>query len=256
MIKDIPGLIEKVTIEIKNFTDVAVLGLSGGADSTLVACLCVKALGAKNVYGLHMPYNTLDLDTFNSRSKVLAKYLGVNDNLIQIGTAVDELSDEFSNLSTLNQGNMRSRMRMIALYTYNCQLAESTGKRCRVVGTGNLAEDAIGFQTKYGDSGCDFFPIGSLYKSEVYQLLEYFRDQNIITNDMIDRVPSAGLWSGHTDFDEIGYTYDEMEPSLRRVLSNKIDENKELDIIVNKMYLGGLHKIEPAPVIKLREFCD
>ena len=73
MIKDIEGLLTKITNEIKSRVDVAVIGLSGGADSTLVACLCAQALGKENVYGLHMPYGDTDRQKFNSRSQQLAK---------------------------------------------------------------------------------------------------------------------------------------------------------------------------------------
>ena len=159
-------------------------------------------------------------------------------------------------VSTLNSGNMRSRMRMVALYTTCRQWEEQKGGRVRVVGTGNYSEDAIGFQTKGGDNTCDFFPLGSLFKSEVYQLLEYFRDTGLITEEMINRTPSPGLWDGHLDETELGFRYNDIEPSLRRLMVGEVDKTNELDNKVYQMYLSGLHKVEPAPVFQLREFCD
>lgn len=258
MIKDIDSLIKQVTKEIRSFTDIAVVGMSGGADSTLVTVLCAEALGAKNVYGVHMPYGELDYDKFNANSVKIATRLGVYQKTISIRSSVNTLTLAMKdlNLSNLNLGNMKSRIRMVALYSMACSVGElKPGKKVRVMGTGNVSEDGIGYQTKFGDSGCDIFPIGSLFKSEVYQLLSYFRDKGIITEDMIDRVPSAGLWDGQLDIDEIGYTYDEMEPALRTLLAGKNPSNEfEKEILV--MHENGLHKTQPAPVIKLRKFCD
>jgi NAD+ synthase len=268
MIKNIRGLLSKVKNHIREQTDIAVVGLSGGADSTLVAILCREALGEYSVHGLHMPYNQLDTDTFNSVSMKLANHLGISSDVIDISSAVDSLSGTFVKkgilTSKLNHGNIRSRMRMVSLYSMVCCLAERTGKRVRVVGTGNLSEDYIGYQTKFGDSAADFFPIGELVKSEVYQLLDYFRDQGIITEEMIDRVPSAGLWEGQTDEGELGYTYNQMEPFVlnlynstvrHRGIVRPIDHNNLVFKFVLKRHEDNKHKHE-AQVIKLREFCE
>jgi len=274
MIKDIDGLIKKVTTEIKAQTDIAVLGLSGGADSTLTAILCKLALGKENVYGLHLPYNQLDKDTFNTASQKLAKHIGIKDYTVDIGPAVDEIDKTIEKvteygMSDLAQGNARSRMRMIVLYNFSNFLSlwgpkselNNSGKlnpRVRVIGTGTLSEDFIGYDTKGGDSLADFFPIGSLLKSEVYQLLDYFKDQNIITEEMINRIPSAGLWDNQTDEDELGYTYNEMEPW---VLKGKADVWKDhssdpVGKFVMERHGKNSHKHEAPPVINLREFCE
>ena len=133
MIKDIPKLIDKVVVELKNFTDVAVIGLSGGADSTLVAVLCKLAFGRENVYGIHMPFSNTDNLVFNSVSKNLAAYLGIKDITIPINqiheticekiivclyTQWDEDNHEFKQISKLNEGNLRARLRTNLLYTF------------------------------------------------------------------------------------------------------------------------------------------
>lgn len=256
MIKDVDGLVKKVTELIREQCDVAVVGLSGGADSTLVACLCIKALGKENVHGIHMPYNHVDASTFNSQSVALAKHLGVENIKVDIGGAVDMLAGQFSHISQLNQGNMRSRMRMVSLYTVCCILNEATGLRARVIGTGNLSEDLIGYDTKGGDALCDFFPIGSLLKSEVYQLLEHFVSEGLIEESMINRTPSAGLWDGQTDEDELGYTYAEMEPHVLNGLVGTWDLDDPVSKFVYDMHFANKHKHEAPPAFQLREFCD
>jgi len=257
MIKDIDGLLEHVTICLQKRMDIAVVGMSGGADSTLVAILCANALGKENVYSLHMPYDIDDASTFNAKSIQIADRLGINKKTISIGKAVDFLSSEICHLSRLNMGNMKSRMRMIALYTMSGRLGEETGQAVRVVGTGNLSEDFIGYDTKGGDSLVDYSPIGSLVKSEVYQLLDYFRDQNIITDDMIDRVPSAGLWEGQTDEEELGYTYNEMESYVLDMYNhNQVNFNDPISKFVYDRWKTNRHKREVVPVVALRSFCE
>lgn len=265
MIKDIDGLLEKITEELKAFTARAVIGLSGGADSTLVACLCVKALGPDKVHGLHMPYNQFDKDTFNTLSRALSYYLKINSDIVEIGDSVDSLLYQFGglyNISKINQGNMRSRIRMAALYTACKGIEEDTKERTRVIGTGNLSEDFIGYDAKGGDALCDFFPIGSLLKSEVYQLLEYFRDQGYILEEHINRVPSAGLWNGQTDEDELGYTYEEMESYVIHGLINgahtlyTVYPKDEVAKFVADRHLANKHKHQGPPVIDLRRFCE
>lgn len=275
MIKDIKGLEEKIISEIRSRTDKAVIGLSGGADSTLMAILCVKALGKENVYGVHMPYNQKDADTFNSDSKKLAVKLGIRQFSVPVGNIADAVikgvtgafRDEKSeiSLSKVNEGNARARARMCVLYGIAHQLESETKKRVRVPGTGNLSEDWIGFDTKWGDAACDFFPIGQLFKSEVYQLLEYYRDQGVITEEMINRIPSPGFWDGHTDEEELGYSYNEMEPSIKRYMSytSKLLKNllekagylSEVDRFVIGRHLANVHKHEASPAFEVRKFC-
>lgn len=257
----IEEVIKEITEDIRSRTDIATIGLSGGADSTLVSILCTLALGKENVYGYGMPYNDFDKETFNSRSEKLAKKLNVQYKELSIQDPVKHIEDEFMQYGTgtseLNAGNLRARMRMIYLYTANQQITELRKARCRVIGTGNKSEDSIGYQTKFGDSAADCFPIGQLFKSEVYQLLEYFTDKRIITEDMVDRIPSAGLWKDQTDEEEIGYSYDEMEPAVRFCEENEEHMEditlKPLEEFVWNKIKTGKHKMEPAPVTPINK---
>jgi len=262
MIKDINGLVETIVADIRNRVDVAVIGLSGGADSTLVACLCVKALGKGNVEGVHMPFGEIDKETFNKRSTILAEILGVNQITIDIKEAYTSLSSQLNTeIDKVTNGNTRARLRMSTLYMVAGMLNVQISKRVRVANTCNTSETLSNYDTKWGDSVGDFSPIGELFKSEVYQLLEYFRDRKIITEDQIDRKPSAGLWFGQTDQGELGYTYDQMEPAMRLLVGlpySGIVEREILDMMsfVKQKMKEGKHKIDPIPVTPLRKYCD
>ncbi len=259
------AVITRITEEIKKNVDTAVVGLSGGADSFLVMLLSEIALGKENVYAYSMPYSATDLETFNSKSKSYADHIGVNHKTINIGASADAISASVSDavdaegksISTLNAGNARARTRMCFLYGIAHHLNEKLKNRVRVMGTGNLSEDFIGYDTKGGDALADIFPIGQLFKSEVYALLEYFRDQGKITEEMINRVPSAGLWEDQTDEDELGHSYNSMEPAIRFIMENyeTIEEStlSDIELFVWRRHITNKHKHEAPPVITLRD---
>ncbi len=258
---NVETVINKITEEIKKNIDTAVVGLSGGADSFLVMLLCETALGKENVYAYSMPYSETDIQTFNSKSKTYAEHIGVNHKTINIGNTANALTASVAEaagleISTLNAGNSRARARMSILYGVAHHLNEKLKNRVRVMGTGNLSEDFIGYDTKGGDALADIFPIGQLFKSEVYRLLDYFRDQGKITEEMINRVPSAGLWEDQTDEDELGHSYNEMEPAIRFILKNykKIETVtlSEIEMFVWNRHIANKHKHEAAQVIILR----
>ena len=280
MITEIESLITKITDEIKKRTDVAVIGLSGGADSTLVACLCLKALGRDSVYGIHLPYGDTDRQKFNSRSQLLASKLGIKNVLIPVGNICNTIdahsgpalqSLENPNfkyptyqISLVNSGNTRSRVRMCLLYSLCHELGDTLKKRTRVIGTGNPSEDYIGYDTKGGDALADFFPIGQLFKSEVYQLLDYFKDSGLISEDLIDRTPSAGLWENQSDEKELGYSYNEMEPAIKYLLDSStpkpsgavaLTRFEEVCKFVEDRHKANSHKHEAPYVISVRNFC-
>jgi len=278
MILDIDGLIDNIKEDIKDEMDIAVLGLSGGVDSLVCACLTTLALGPENVYCVHMPHNNTDYTPgkFNSNSMKIGEKLGVENMLCPIGPASDAISrlvtNEFGGINTVNEGNSRARVRMSVVYGIGHELAYRLSKSVRVLGTGNLSEDFIGYDTKGGDALGDIFPIGELLKSEVYQLAEYFVETGMITKEMIDYNPSAGLWSGQTDEDELGYSYAEMEPSVMKIRNPETGLSyqgyeipvaginrtplSEVDQFVLKRHIANRHKHLAPPSIPLREFCE
>jgi len=259
MITHIPKLLETLLLQLQATVDCAVLGMSGGADSTLVSILCQKALGPQNVYSLHMPMNENDENTFNARSLKVAHTLGIHALILPIHNPVNELNGLLSKtlgepLSILNAGNTRSRIRMSALYGLSHALSERfSGKKVRVIGTGNLSEDFIGYDTKGGDALADIFPIGELFKSEVYQLLDHFKNEGLIEESMIDRVPSAGLWAGQTDEEELGASYNDMEKGIRKALKDDWGRTTPLDRFVFERHRIHKHKHEAPLVFPLRK---
>ncbi len=291
MIKQIPHLIEHITKEIREFTDIAVIGLSGGADSTLVAILCMLALGKDNVYGVSMPCNNESDCDISDNTLSFANYINIKHFTIPLWNITDNLVDRVKfnlfdkvNLDNLTEGNIRARTRMTTLYAVCEVFGRQLNNRCRVIGTGNLSEDFIGYATKYGDMGVDINPIGDLFKSEVYQLLDFFKEHihaeinghqiwgiveklggkegdGIIKEEHIDRVPSAHLWKGQTDEKEIGMTYDDMEKVIRKMMKPKMDMTEPIpdNAIFEKtmkMHIDNKHKMDIVPVVQLREFCD
>lgn len=263
---NVKAVIDHICKDIRNHVDTAVVGLSGGADSFLVMLLSEVALGKKNVYAFSLPYSETDIKTFNSLSTMYAEHIGVNHQVVNIASIADALTRTVGHvfetrksgtLSTLNIGNARARARMSVLYGIAHHLNETLKNRVRVMGTGNLSEDFIGYDTKGGDALADIFPIGQLFKSEVYKVLEYFRDQGKITEAMINRVPSAGLWENQTDEGELGYTYNDMQPAISHILEN-YDAIKEKDLtdiqrFVWKRHMANKHKHEAPYVVTLRD---
>jgi len=282
MIKDINGLLNSIKDDIKDEMDIAVLGLSGGVDSLVCGVLATLALGHENVYCVHMPHNNIDYTPgkFNANSIDIAGKLGVNNCLCPIGPATRELINSIkvgiaapdASLNIINEGNARARVRMSIVYGIGHELAHKYKSRVRVLGTGNLSEDFIGYDTKGGDALGDLFLIGELLKSEVYQLAEHFVELGLIDKEMIDYNPSAGLWDGQTDADELGYSYAEMEPSVIKIRNpetglshqgyeipiagiNRTPLSK-VDQFVLKRHLANRHKHLAPPSIPLREYCE
>lgn len=228
MIKDVKSVASFLEKSVKDFTDLAVVGTSGGVDSSVVAAVCVAALGKENVYLVSMPYDHIDVKTFNARSADLAHQLQAKHLVVSVGDSCKALEKEiraqFSGaaLQVLTLANIRPRVRMNALYSISGELGLTLNRRVRVMGTGHLSEDLIGYDTKGGDALADIFILSDLVKSEVYQLARHYR----IPQSIHDADPSAGLYEGQTDFGELGFTYDELEPAtlaLYHVIKRGID---------------------------------
>ncbi|MFN2233147.1 MAG: NAD+ synthase [Anaerolineales bacterium] len=181
----------------------AVIGLSGGIDSALSCFLAAKALGPENVLAVRMPYSSSSLDSLVDAQHVI-DITGVNSLTIPITEMVDPLFSRFPEMEYMRRGNVMARARMIVLYDQS----EAFGGL--VVGTGNKTEILLGYSTLYGDSACAFNPIGDLYKTQVRQLSRAIG----IPAEIIDKAPSADLWAGQTDEDELGFTYEQVDQLL------------------------------------------
>ena len=211
----------------------AVLGLSGGIDSALVAYLLRDALGKENVLAIMMPYKSSNPDSLN-HAKLVVEDLKINAKSIEITDMIDAYFKNEKEASSLRMGNKMARERMSILFDY------SSKENALVVGTSNKTEIYLGYSTQFGDSACALNPIGDLYKTNIWDLSRYLK----IPNELIEKKPSADLWEGQTDEQEMGLTYKEADQVLYRMLEeNKIVEeilaegfNKDLvDNIVRRM---------------------
>lgn len=181
----------------------AVIGLSGGIDSALVAALAVAALGAENVLAIRMPYKTSSADSLEDAQAVIDA-LGVPSLTIPITGIADALIDQFPDMSQVRRGNVMARARMTVLYD------QSAARGLLVVGTSNKTEFLLGYTTLYGDSAAAMQPIADLYKCQVRQLSQAMG----VPQCVIDKPPSADLWDGQTDEDELGFTYHAVDQVL------------------------------------------
>ena len=195
----------------------AVLGLSGGIDSALVAYLLRDALGKENVLAIMMPYKSSNPDSLN-HAKLVVEDLKINAKTIEITDMIDAYFKNEKDASSLRMGNKMARERMSILFDY------SSKENALVVGTSNKTEIYLGYSTQFGDSACALNPIGDLYKTNIWDLSRYLK----IPNELIEKKPSADLWEGQTDEQEMGLTYKEADQVLYRML----EENKTVEEVL------------------------
>ena len=195
----------------------AVLGLSGGIDSALVAYLLRDALGKENVLAIMMPYKSSNPDSLN-HAKLVIEDLKINSKTIEITDMIDAYFKNEKEATSLRMGNKMARERMSILFDY------SSKENALVVGTSNKTEIYLGYSTQFGDSACALNPIGDLYKTNIWDLSRYLK----IPNELIEKKPSADLWEGQTDEQEMGLTYKEADQVLYRML----EENKKVEEVL------------------------
>jgi len=195
----------------------AVLGLSGGIDSALVAYLLRDALGKENVLAIMMPYKSSNPDSLN-HAKLVVEDLGINSKTIEITDMIDAYFKNEKEATSLRMGNKMARERMSILFDY------SSKENALVIGTSNKTEIYLGYSTQFGDSACALNPIGDLYKTNIWDLSRYLK----IPNELIEKKPSADLWEGQTDEQEMGLTYKEADQVLYRML----EENKKVEEVL------------------------
>lgn len=211
---------QKITKEIIDFLKkefkernktVAILGLSGGIDSSTCGFLCKRA--GIDLYGVILPYKKRGLE----ESEKVAQVLNLPKNrtvIIDIAPFVDiqiKILQEVKELDRVDKGNIMARQRMIVFYALARRL------NGLVIGTENLSEYYLGYFTLHGDQACDINPIGGLFKTQVYQLAEYLG----LPRWILEKVPTAGLWPGQADEKELGFRYQEADPILYLALIKK-----------------------------------
>jgi len=206
-----------------------VFGLSGGIDSAVVAVLSMRVF-PKNTLAIIIPCHSLEAD-INDALDLINKF-NIPYKIIDLSKVYDSfihlLNDKEKKKSfKLAKANIKPRLRMITLYYFANKL------NYLVVGTGNKSELIIGYFTKYGDGGADILPLGNLLKSQVKELAAYLN----IPKKIINKLPSAGLWEGQTDEQEIGINYDQLDKYLKiGKLNNKMIEEKIQDKIAKSAH--------------------
>lgn len=210
----------------------AVLGISGGKDSSVVAALCAKALGKENVFGVLMPNGVQsDIDV----SVALCKFLDIPNVTINISDCYNGLVNELESkmdFSTLAKTNLPPRLRMATVY------AVSQCVNGRVANTCNLSEDWVGYSTRYGDSVGDFSPLSHLTVQEVKQIGRYLG----LPSEFVDKVPSDGL-CGKTDEDNLGFTYAVLDKYIR----TGVCEDEETKALIDRKHKANLFKLQLMP---------
>lgn len=213
---------------------VAVVGISGGKDSSVTAALCVEALGRENVVGVLMPQGEQwDIEVAHR----LCEHLGIRNYVVNIGETVARLTSELETamhqeLSRQADVNLPARIRMSTLY------AVSQTVKGRVANTCNLSEDWVGYSTRYGDMAGDFSPLSDLTVSEVKAIGRELG----LPDAFIEKTPIDGL-SGKSDEENLGFTYEELDIYIREGRIENEEHKKRIDALHQK----NLFKMEPMP---------
>ena len=245
---DVKNITENCISWIKNWFDKngpespAVIGISGGKDSSVVAALCVAALGKDRVVGVQMPQG---IQPDISDSNDIIKFLGIKSYCVDIDAAVKAISSQIHLFglkdNSVSNTNLPPRIRMATLYNLSQRI------NGRVANTCNLSEDYIGWSTKWGDSCGDFSPISQLTCTEVIKIGEYLG----LPDHLIHKTPSDGL-CGKTDEEKFGFSYEVLDNYIRKIKPPESEDNKDIAKIrfmhnspVTKSKLYGIDSYTP-----------
>ena len=185
----------------------AVIGLSGGVDSAVTAFLCARALGAKNVHAIRMPYRTSSPESL-SDAQVVVDALGINERTIEITDAVEGYLQFEPDADNRRRGNVMARTRMVILFDQSAKLGALP------IGTGNKTERLLGYFTWHADDTPPLNPLGDLFKTQVWELARHLG----VPSQLIDKAPSADLEANQTDEGDLGITYARADAILQQML--------------------------------------
>lgn len=219
----------------------AVLGLSGGVDSAVSAAIAARALGPKNVLGVMMPYQSSSPESLADANAV-AEALGIETVVVDITRQVDAYFEKFADASRLRRGNKMARERMTILYDH------SAVDSSLVIGTSNKTELLLGYGTLYGDMASALNPIGDLYKTQVWGLARHLQ----LAASVIDKAPTADLWSGQTDETELGFSYHAVDQLLYRMIDERCSARELVDMGFDEAFVERVAKMIRSSQFKRR----
>jgi NAD+ synthase len=209
----------------------AVLGLSGGIDSAVVAFIAAEALGPENVHAVCMPYKSSNPES-ETHARLVARACGVNFSVVPITPMLDAYFEMFPDADNMRRGNKMARERMTILFDHSALLS------ALVLGTSNKTELLLGYGTLYGDMASALNPIGDLYKSHVWQLSEAMG----VPREVIAKQPSADLWAGQTDEEELGFTYRQVDELLYRMVDQRLTREELIDACFAGEFIDTIYK--------------
>lgn len=207
-----------------------VVGMSGGVDSSLSAYLAVESLGAENVIGIMMPYRLSTPESLSDAQKV-AGSLGIKSRLIDITPMIDAYFEKLADADHVRRGNKMARERMSILYDM------SAVEGALVLGTSNKTELLLGYGTIFGDMASALNPIGDLYKTQVRLLAS----QVGVPPEIVAKQPSADLWLGQLDEEELGFTYDAVDKLLYLMIDKRYCRDELLSFGFDADFIDRVH---------------
>ena len=212
-----------------------IFGLSGGIDSAVIAAIA-KRVFPDNSLGLIMPCDSIDKDREDALK--VAEAINLETKTIDLTSTFEELMKaSFTSENKMARSNIKPRLRMTTLYYY----AQDLGYL--VLGPSNASEWYLGYSTKYGDSGADIMPIANILKTDIFEIAKELGLPDFIIN----KKPSAGLWQGQTDEDEMGFSYEVLDSYIR---GEKVPE-KEIKEKIDRMHKNSSHKRVMAPKFEI-----
>ncbi len=209
-----------------------VLGLSGGIDSAIAAYIAALAMGPENVKGICMPYK-LSNPQSEADAREVAKGCGITFERMEITPQVDAYFDQHPDAPNLRRGNKMARERMTILYD------QSAAEGALVLGTSNKTELLLGYGTLFGDMASAINPIGDLFKTQVRQISRHVG----VPSGVIDKPPSADLWVGQTDEEELGLTYEEVDAVLHYLIDHRYDRQEILEVGFGAEIVDGILRL-------------
>jgi NAD+ synthase len=230
----------------------ALISVSGGLDSSVLLSLAVRCLGSRNVFAITMPDRDVTPESDISDVMQITDTLGVTCEVVEITPIIQVIRellplDNVSNKVAL--GNIKARARMVISYNY------ANVKNLMVLGSSNKTEWLSGYFTKHGDGAVDLMPLADIYKCQIRQIAEYLG----IPRSIIMKPPSAGLWQGQTDEEEMGITYDLLDLILYATEIGLSEEEIINNLNISAAIVGGIlkrvraneHKRRLPPILKL-----